>query len=616
MDNDVKCDVVNVASLFENNGIGYKIPSNQRLYQWDKSRVIELLDDITEHYKDDDNDDIISVVPYYLGLMIMYDDISTDVRKYFIHDGHQRFTTLQLIIASVYDLLKDQKGYEKTAAFYLKYLHRDRLTDSGMLVMGDRVLTETEDYDTIFKNIVGSNYKQDINNMKKTTTGSKLLNARESIDSFFKRKINDGIFNYKDIVLFIKYILERVQIIKFVTKNEESAHQFFETINNRGKKIEDHDSLKNYCSNEMSETNTDKFNEEWNSLINLFENGSGGFIVTPDTFLHDYMISRNIKCGKHATFSKFKQEIKKDIEGLNDDDKDEYILKFVGILYTYAYKYVEFCKGIGGNDLRNRCLSNISQLQFKQGRPLLLAASHYWDNNSKEFDELCIGIERVGASYVLGGARTNTFKSEVDKLCRLVSSKKDIDFNEAVDLLYNLSLLNKDSLSNIKNLKCSKLKKKIKKEDKNKIIYVLNKVSYVLQKTTFTSNYDLDHIEPESTKNKNIDKDLLLSIGNLTFLSDSDNRLVQDKSFEDKKLIYKDSACILSRSLVEDIIRFPDSKAITSRSKEIFNYHPPEKWDNDDIEHRSNRIIDLFKSMMFDRPDPIYLKGIESWKEE
>src|ERR1700688_3708220 len=83
--------VVRVGELIDDN---LRIPPYQRPYSWEPSTALQLLNDISDAFQDEER----SEIPYVLGAVILHQEEGRDSALNVV-DGQQRLLTLKMILA-------------------------------------------------------------------------------------------------------------------------------------------------------------------------------------------------------------------------------------------------------------------------------------------------------------------------------------------------------------------------------------------------------------------------------------------------------------------------------------------------------------------------------------
>ena len=191
MTNNIKyVKTLTVSDLFDNdNKCNYIIPIYQRNYAWGDNEISSLLQDIKnacEKNKEQDK-------KYYIGSLVVY---RRENDGFEVIDGQQRLTTLTLIMHHLDKLVFRNVCFE----------HRD----------------ESE---------------QALSNLNSEKLPSNFSQALKTI-----KKVIDEWENNKDEI--IKFLLDKVEIIRTEVPEGTDLNHYFEIMNTRGEQLEKHEILK------------------------------------------------------------------------------------------------------------------------------------------------------------------------------------------------------------------------------------------------------------------------------------------------------------------------------------------------------------------------------------
>ena len=201
----------------------FAVPWHQRRYDWTREHVWELLHDIDEAIKERRK-------CYFLGAIIL---IEKGGGLWEINDGQQRMVTFSLICACLSRLFSagNEQRYETLAlrvSFVMDVNSTARLSDADEL---DPRLTPPRDDKTQYNMMIRDN---------NIGTNGKLTDAWQEIDQFFSGM---GIENSKR---FMDFLLTQVEVACLYIPDEVDPNSVYETINCRGKQLEDLDLIRNY----------------------------------------------------------------------------------------------------------------------------------------------------------------------------------------------------------------------------------------------------------------------------------------------------------------------------------------------------------------------------------
>ena len=251
----------------------YRIPVYQRPYSWEKLQVKQLLDDIDEAYrcyfKSSNGDVIAEDANLFLGTMFIMplQNKETAYSEYEVIDGQQRITTLILllmvllnhcyIIGARPDLITDIRN------LLWKVKDGGNREEAPTLILGNLDdLTLRTLLNQLFggANIVEFANKQ----IEKPTNNAEMTMLRNLIqlDEHFNNFKEGGISNY------FNFIRNHIQVITIrINTASEKLFTIFESINSKGKRLEEIDLIKSYIFQNLDRSDYHEYLEKWGDLI-------------------------------------------------------------------------------------------------------------------------------------------------------------------------------------------------------------------------------------------------------------------------------------------------------------------------------------------------------------
>ncbi len=215
-------EVLLVSDLFDKGR--FQVPRRQRFYDWNTEHVRELLADIKEAHDQ-------RRPSYFLGSIMLIQRGG----HWEINDGQQRLMTLSLIFAAFtrhFDNPKNIDENRKNISLNTLFdVPRRRKIDSENLENETPRLApprrnRSQFYKIIQGHDVGSN--------------SKLISAWQEIISFL------GNSNANELVEFFDFLAHQVEIAILYIPQTDDANAVFESLNARGKSLEDIDLIRNH----------------------------------------------------------------------------------------------------------------------------------------------------------------------------------------------------------------------------------------------------------------------------------------------------------------------------------------------------------------------------------
>lgn len=248
----------------------YNVPVYQRPYSWDKEQVEVLLNDIFDAYESDEKED-----GYYTGNIIVFDKndkINGLITKYDIIDGQQRITSFSLILLALYSLALTRNIIETDSTLInikkalWKFVNREYKKEVKAVVLNsiekkcfsnlydfcfDKP-TEVRDYCDKYQ--CSSRFEE------------RIINNFKSIYDTLHGRIPEN--PSEEILDFADYLLQYIQFIVIEANcKENKVFSMFESINSKGKKLEEIDLIKTYIFSKLDEASYTAYLERWGELI-------------------------------------------------------------------------------------------------------------------------------------------------------------------------------------------------------------------------------------------------------------------------------------------------------------------------------------------------------------
>ncbi|MGG0788787.1 DUF262 domain-containing HNH endonuclease family protein [Peribacillus simplex] len=562
--------LVNITSLLHGQD-RYKIPIMQRNYVWSKENLKEFISDIKDSMEEDNEQD------YFIGSMVFSED---DPKIKMVIDGQQRITSITLLIsAAIYHF--NNEGFTDFVNYYQGFLKTSYPGPTGQFINTYRLTHHTRDND-FYKKILDYNpaQKYSVN----STSQLNLLNAMETLIDAIDP--SNG-FPLKE---FMGYLTSKVYIVSMVSGSINMAFRIFETLNDRGTKLQPEDLLKNMLLRDLNDDEYDRVANIWDKFVNYLTDSNGRPIVNTSTFLKHFLMSKGYLVQKKNLYNWFEKQVSDpDSKKQKTYNLKSYsgVLTLVSDLEEAAAIYLKTFEGNISPSI-NACL----QLGVKQTYIIALAAHKL---NNELSHELYNKLETLIFSYVISSSRFNELEKQFPSIAKEIrkSQGRDVHFNNAIKGLQTLIDEKKEfALNSFESYK-------LKGSDKKKVIYILSKLASSFDEADY-SNLTIEHIMPEDKKDHwgfikeegSEYKALVSKIGNLTLLSKSDNSSLKNKSFEEKKIVYENQSSF-TRSIVKKI---ETGTKNTKHDKAVkhYDYEPVKvSWNKEEINRRSKALRKL-----------------------
>ena len=263
----------NIDNLFKGK---YIIPIYQRPYSWGESEVKQLLKDIYSSYQlfiasqNGDTSVKNEEMLLFTGTLFIKTNrnVKNEYTEYDIVDGQQRTTTLTLVLMILLNILtkidSDDDAVKEIKNYLWKKVDRKNNKDARVLTLGNidqPIMIEL--FDNLFS---GKDIVQFANNKleeKLNDVEENLLKNVVYIANYFDQFEDENeYYNYFD------YIKNNVRFIAIkVQTNLVKLFSIFESINSKGKPLEDIDLIKSYIFQNIEESDYDEYLTKWGNLI-------------------------------------------------------------------------------------------------------------------------------------------------------------------------------------------------------------------------------------------------------------------------------------------------------------------------------------------------------------
>lgn len=322
--------------------IRYEIPAYQRPYSWEKGNVEQLLDDIWEAYKANDEE-------YFIGSLITIE--REKGRLYDVVDGQQRLTTLNLILARLRDFIEDP---EVRADLGKRVLPKNPYTGEEET---PRLMLRQRDHSFFHRHVLAGQVipdaiRKDIIK-EQDAPKQRIVENLEAIDAFI------GQHEQKTLKLFANFLLSKVYVVFVTTASWQSAYRLFNVLNARGMALSNADLIKNMLFARLggNSARSGELDDAWLEL----EEQIG--IERLDQFMAHHRSSIIATKARKALHEEFKPLI----------DAVESPFSFLDELNTSAKNYLRILRNDFEAPAARRAVKSLQRVGFEEWIPPLLA---------------------------------------------------------------------------------------------------------------------------------------------------------------------------------------------------------------------------------------------------
>jgi uncharacterized protein with ParB-like and HNH nuclease domain len=580
----------------------FSIPLYQRLFEWDKKQIQQLLKDLYTSYKLPCNR------PYYIGLLTVYVEPWGSLS---LVDGQQRFTVLSLMA-----LAFENKFWND----FLTINEKPRLTFTSRKSDNDYLLA------LINKDI---NYK----------VNKKMAIAIEVIKTYVaelcETERNEFInYIFKNATFFISELPESYR--------SQDLNRYFESMNAAGKGLENHEILKVDLLKLLPDSEKDFCTKIWNAVSEMDKcliRQKTWHNETVDNYRKRFYNALDSFENKHILFShcndsekELKDQVNATIREIQETDKppgkqitsqsDRAILSFEEFLLQILYIQFFNSPEVTGIDFfnthklqqtfhkilttpENVLLFTENLLKYRIVFDYYITRVSFTDNNSVSYT-----LNFHDNSNSLALSRLKQFQSML-----YVSTSSHLWLTKTLIYLFHNKVTDADlfltEVKNIDNKRHSNIgflnygsvdRYWFWRLDyylwENRAANFTDKLQDIADKYIFKANRSIEHIAPQNPKresNVEISENDLHSFGNLAMISSGQNSALQNESFEVK------------RAYVESYIN--GSKGGSIESLKMLKIYEFDNWNNESIVNHENEMIkvlkDSFKTEYSAKPENI-----------
>jgi len=351
----------------------YIIPVFQRRYSWEEKHWEAFWDDISTLL-----DSELGEEEHFIGAFVV---MSRGHRpgsrpQYLVIDGQQRLITLSILLAAIRDRASDVdiKSITDLSEREQKNLGRlsQEIQDKHLVDQYEdgwdryRMISRAEDRDALFDLL---NLKPDIED---TSIGDAYSYFYRNIDGMVKREGPQTLIKLKNI------ILEQLPFAMITASEEENPYTIFETLNERGLRLEESDLIRNYVFMQLDIEDQDQFNEDkWLPFEQKFEESEIYESESLTRFYRMYLMREGDYVKKNNIYTAFRDRVDKNPHDLADE------LDYFSELYLTIKR-----PDTAGEEWLGKALARIQYLDIGTADPLILNLLDRWQSDVLDSEEL------------------------------------------------------------------------------------------------------------------------------------------------------------------------------------------------------------------------------------
>ena len=581
-------NLVTLKGLLSGDKVFY-IPLYQRGYAWEEKNLQDLWEDL--YHLDPSKQ-------HYFGTVLLKDSGTTETRfavfdRFDVIDGQQRLTTILILLREIISQL-NVVGDEEFREEEIPQLERDYLKRRNQYK-----LNPLDGDGEFFRDFVIDN-RDFQGGDTQTRSQRRLVDAkrffRERLEEVKKQSPDD----FVDFLLGLKLKVDRLQIMEYVVNLDADAIRMFETVNDRGRPLNNIEKTKSFLMHTTYlgledgdggvETALHSLNRHFSQIYKYFEDAVS---AAPSLV---WLRESDVQRYHFISYVSTRGDLGRYLDRLKDDIRNRHIQDPAGaVKYALAYagdleQFFFALKNILDTRKDRTELGIRLDKILKLGRlgnvfPLLIVS---WLRFRDKPDHMAKILKLVEAftvrAYVVVRYRSDTAQSGLYRMARRVHTGEW----DADRLIGELRAINLDYVSAPDFRRYLSLGDFYIRLSSWSIRYLLSEYEIHLGKHSrepldlaqgdiLSSEYEVEHIWPISTTKLCLSKDEARQheenvnrLGNLTIASKSWNSSMGDKPFGEKKLKYVGSSLRVQRDLADWT-----------------------KWNADSIQEREDKIVEF-----------------------
>ena len=556
----------------------YKVPMFQREYSWTDEQIDRFWNDLKKHHDTKDRS------PYFFGSMVLIEENSGS-EDYRIIDGQQRLSTSITLFAVIRDMLFESE----------KKIDADNINEFIKIPESEtdecqyRVTMSRNNQDFFRSHILDMGVASKKAKLEPKQVPKRNIGLYDAYRILYKEidKSCSELLTIDEKTQFLISLASRFAkyfvIIKNVIDTPARAYRIFDSLNNRGMRLEETDLVKNYLLEiiDYENGNVEESYEKWLDILSTLDSAK----IKESDFLRHYLMAHHEPTGPQEVFDRVadkihtKEQAEKFIDSLCNVAKIYGELKDPHEEYWKEYKIIE-------------CLKAFNALNSKVVFPVLLKGYERFGDDKKLFfnlvNSLLIFFFR---SRTICKTSATALESLMNKICKQMRVEVNITVPKIIDSLkqskkyrtneefkFHFKTFDANSknafyiLKNINNELHGGIKESTMSVEKDKasIEHIMPKIITGTEWEKDLKTKGLNHTEVHDYHNNN-----LWRIGNLTLLGKIKNSTIKNKSYSEKLASYKND----DTKMTQGLHQWPEwnEESILNR-QEMFAEHALKIW--------------------------------------
>lgn len=511
-----------------------RVPPHQRSFSWTLAEFTDFWDDLQQSMERDES-------TYFFGPIILSAQSGRE-GPFTVIDGQQRLATTSILLASIRDVLKGMDDSERADQIQRDYLgSRDLRTRD----VTPTLLLNEDDVDFFRRSV--SEATEDVPEPRRQSN-RRIREARE----FFLKKLSE--FEGEDreekvnwLLDWVGYVVDKAVVMLAVVPAESDAYVIFETLNARGRELAIADLLKNH----LFGTARDSLNE-----VKIFWQLAEQRISDVDEqaipgFLRHFWNSQNELVREKDLYRAFRDEIQ------NQNHCERFAVKLEECSAVYAAilnPRHSFWRELDSSV--EKAFEVLFDFKLEQNRPFLIAAMQELDR--AELDKVIRSLLPWSVrGLVVGGIGKGHAELTYSNAARAIRSNPAMKAEQVLQYLSPIIPANTEfensfaTYSPPRNKRSHYLLRTLEAS-------ISNETEPYLVVNPSREELTLEHILPQNPKPQEWPRfepdqisEYAKRLGNLVLIPRRLNRLLGNKSFDEKHSIYTEADIEITKSVAE-----------------------------------------------------------------
>lgn len=515
------------------------VPPNQRSYAWEERHIRILFEDLYEAITSGRDE-------HFLGTIVLIQEGKTTPS---IADGQQRIATTSILLARIRDKLfqlNREKSARSVDGDFLRSIDRD----TEALV--PRIKLNLEDNDFFSRRILAAPWDADYAESQKinpTRISNERLSDASAIATQFIQQILEpqpAPSHADHLLRWVTFIENNAGVVVVTVPDEIGAFRMFETLNDRGLKASQADILKNYFFSRAGDRLAEAITL-WHAIgaaVEAIGDDENEWLVT---FIRHLWITTHGQTKERELAADIKKEITAETKAIQFiADANSGVQDYVALWSSRHPKWASYKPSV-----RRNIETLAVHLQVEQIRPLLFAVARHFE--PEEADKAFRLFVSWSVRFLIYGGRGGMLDLQYSQRAKDVGTKRITKARELRDAMKKYVPTNREFEEAFAGARVSRphlaryylraLEKSLKRDPQPE--YVANED---------VAEINLEHVLPLTPGTDwKIDPDVARAaqrlLGNMVLLKANQNRDIGNKSFAEKRKIFKSSGYYITQQV-------------------------------------------------------------------